>query len=118
MPALHPIVAAVRARAGVPDVVPGVPQVAGPVHVGVQPDGTPVEAPKPKTRIVGTMPVPVQAGQAGVGAAQSKNSLTPFDYSENQGRTDSRGNWHPPKHRSLIDSKPRHPNANDPPFRR
>lgn len=111
-PAVNPIIAAVKARAGELEVVPGVPPVSGPVHVGQNPDGTPVAR---KTKMVGTMPVPVQV--QGGGAQAPGRSTEAFDYGQNQGRTDSRGIWHPPKHRSLIDSKPSHPNAKDPPLR-
>lgn len=108
-PAVNPIIAAVKQRAGTAELVPGVPRVQAPVHIGQNPDGTPVAR---KTKIVGKMPVPVIAGTVSPGETR-QNTLTPFDYSQNQGRTDSKGVWHAPKHRSLIDSKPSHPNAKD-----
>lgn len=113
---VNPVIAAVKARTPLGDLAPGVPHVAGPVHVGLNPDGTPVAKPKTKMVVVGTMPVPVVVNGGGT-AAPAGNVMDPFDYAHHQGRIDSRGLWHAPKHKSIIDSKARHPHADAPPTR-
>lgn len=113
-----PVIAAVKARIGPPPSL--VPQVSAPVHVGVRPDGTKIEPPAPPQeapRTRGKMPVPVLHGamaQAGQGATQTTipgAMPAAFSYAADQGRTDSKGVWHPPRHAQLIDSLPRHPHA-------
>jgi hypothetical protein len=113
----NPIIAAVKARAGR---MPGdiVPQQAGPVVMssGVEVAPAPVqEDDRPKVR--GKMPKPVQHQSAVGGAKAAGGGSLPqaFHYADDQGRVDSKGIWHPPKHKSIIDRAPRHPNANDKP---
>lgn len=99
---LNPIVAAVKQRSAQQ------PQMA---MEGVRPDGEPAARPEPTS-----MPKPVYANppKASVPGAQGQphaNVVAPFSYANDPGRFDGKGLWHPPKHRSVIDSKPRHPNA-------
>lgn len=114
---VNPIIAAVKARSDQPDLAPGVPNVGAPVHVGQNADGTPIAKPKTKTVVVGKMPTPVIHNAVGTGAAPAGNVMDPLDYGQQQGRIDSRGLWHAPKHKSIIDSKARHPHADAPPTR-
>jgi hypothetical protein len=108
-----PVVAAVKARAGVGASPMGqlVPHVDAPVHLGKTPDGKDIEPPKREpTR--GKMPVPVLHGpnaQAGQGA--HTKTIKPFSYANDDGRVDRKGLWHPAKHRSLVDALPSHPDA-------
>jgi hypothetical protein len=111
------VLAAVKARAGwMPGVI--VPQSAGPVVMssGIEaPQAPEQEDDRPKVR--GRMPKPVQNG-GGQGARLGANGgqvPQAFHYADDQGRHDSKGVWHPPKHRSVIDRAPRHPNASDRP---
>ena len=125
----------IRLRAaGLPNLPPGTdvlePTVhVGPTRVGYENDGTPIAQPKqedpelgrPKVR--GKMPVPVLHG--GAVAGQAQKTLEPFSYA-------SAKPWHtktvtvagvqqtiavPPRHGSIIDSLPRHPNP-EPALRR
>lgn len=109
-PALRsdPVVSAVKARA--------TPPPAGPTYMGERADGTANVAPEPPPGEVvrGRMPVPVQHHAHGAPSASGK-VLTSFDYAQDQGRVGKDGFWHPPKHTSIVDRLPRHPNAKDPP---
>lgn len=86
-----------------------VPEVAAPVPMGTRPDGKPAEAPKPAARARGPVPVPVMV--PGQQASAPRNTVDPFSYKNDPGRDGKDGLWHPPKHESLIDRLPRHPDA-------
>jgi hypothetical protein len=102
----NPVLVAINERAGIGTArgTPAVPHVDAPVHVGVNPDGTRIEP----TR--GPMPKPV-VHATGAQVGRGVTAAPAFSYANETGRIDSKGVWHPPKRRQLIDSLPRHPEA-------
>jgi hypothetical protein len=101
---LHPIVAAIKQRAAAG-------ASSDMAMQGVRPDGEPAAQPEPPG-----MPRPVyanapQAAVPGQRAQASANVVAPFSYANDPGRFDKHGLWHPPRHPSIVDGKPRHPNA-------
>ena len=82
----------------------------GPVHMGRMPDGSPVAPTSPPTG--NPRPVFQQAAVTAQGGGGGGAALKPpFSYTDNVGKFDQDGLWHPPKHRELIDRLPRHPEA-------
>lgn len=113
----NPVIAAVRAQAGMNAGALGapVPQVQTPVIMGKNADGTDIVPPKREV-IRGPMPRPVlhgQNAQAGQGVnAQPAKEFKPFSYADQEWKPGKNGEpSRPPRRPELIASLPRHPDA-------
>jgi hypothetical protein len=100
-------------RVPTPQELAGEPEI---VRMGVEADGTPIPLPEPKP-FVGPMPKPVLTA-AQSAAAQSEGVREPFSYARQPAKPKEmvingvkQTVMVPPKRPSLIDSLPRHPDA-------